>query len=265
MTRDIVDAVTSRAAINLTPGRQALAASQIAARFDDAERVVFGALAAEVEHEARRAVALGRSRVKPTGAYGDEAGDADIAVDATLAVFDSLLSGYERSHGPDTDAGSAARALRTRLLPRGLAAIAQAAYPDELAQIKSLLDDATNADVAEQLERIPGLSAVLTDLDVRAKRLRDALDRKRHEGASYRDVVAATSRAEDRLAELVGGIVFHHRGDAPAAVARRRLLLEPYAAQVNAMRERFRRRLPAGDVDPETGDEVLETLSPSPA
>ena len=140
MTRDIVDAVTSRAAINLTPGRQALAASQIAARFDDAERVVFGALAAEVEHEARRAVALGRSRVKPTGAYGDEAGDADIAVDATLAVFDSLLSGYERSHGPDTDAGSAARALRTRLLPRGLAAIAQAAYPDELAQIKSLLD-----------------------------------------------------------------------------------------------------------------------------
>ena len=262
MTQEIVDAVSARAAIQLTPGRHALVASQIKARFDAKESTVLGALATEVETEARRAVALGRTRLAPVGVYGDEARDADAAVDATLSLFDTLLAGYERAHGPETDTGRAARALRTRLLPRGLAAIAQASYPDELVQVTALLEDAKRPDVVVEVARIPGLGAVLDDLAPRAKRLREALDREARDGASYRDVIAATNRAEARLAELVAGIVFHHRGDAADAVARRRHLLEPYATQVGAMREAYRRRLPSTDVDPETGAEVPVPSAP---
>lgn len=256
MTADIADAVSARAAIQLTPGRHALVASQLRARFDAAEATIFGPLVDELEREARGAVALSRARRDEARTYSEAARDADAAVDATLATVDALLGGYERSHAPDTDVGRAARALRAKLLPRGLVGIVHAAFPDQLAQVTALLEESRAPAVSESMRLVPGLSALLDELAPRAARLREALDREPRGGASYRDVVAATTRAEARLAELVAGISFHHRGDGAAAVERRRFLLEPYATQVNAVRDRFRRRVPPTDVDPETGSEV---------
>lgn len=259
MSIEIEDAVSARSAIQLTPGRHALVASQMLARFDAAEAAVFGALATELASEAKSAVALSRSRRNATGTYSAAARDADAAVDATLATFDALLAGYERAHAPDSELGRVARSLRTRLLPRGLVAIVHASFPDELAQVTALLDEAKTPAIEAQLRLIPGLSALLEELGPRTARLREALDRETRDGASFRDVVAATTRSEARLAELVAGISFHHRGDAPAAVERRRFLLEPYAIQISALRDRYRRRLPAADVDPETGADLDES------
>lgn len=252
-----VDILFLRSTIQLTPGRQKLAASQMLALFDDEERPTFAPAAILAMKAADHAEKLSASRrLEGPKVYGEEARAEDIAADAAASLVYGLLESYARLHPASADLGAAARRLLTAFFPYGLKAVVQARYAEELIQLERILADAQTPELSAAVASIPGLSAGMDALTERTRAYRMALDRQARLGVSFQEARSAADASERRLMELVTTILAHYRGDQEAKMKRRSELLEPYIVLMNDLRERYRRRLPPADLDSETGELV---------
>ncbi len=252
-----VDILFLRDTVQLTPGRQKLAASQILALLNVDEKKVFAAAANEAMGAADRAEKLSATRrLEAPKVYGDQARTEDTAADAAASLVFGMLESYARLHTANSDLGAAARRLLTAFFPHGLKAVVQARYAEELIQLERILADASAPELAAAVKSIPGLSAAMDALAERTRAYRVALDRQARVGVSYQEARSAADASERRLMELVAMILAHYRGDDEGKTKRRSELLEPYIVLMNDLRDRFRRRLPPGDIDSETGELV---------
>ncbi len=249
-----VDVLLMRSSIQLTPGRYKLAASQMLARMSADERRLFGEAAQAVMDAADRAESLAAARQDQTkNVYGEEARAADLAADAVVSLVESTLEGYARVYDVGTPRGDAARALLERFFSKPLKDITQAPYADELIQLERVVRAASEPSLAKAIAAISGLEPLLGELAARTTAYRAALDRQAKSGVRYEDVRASVEACDRRQGELLALVLGHFRGDAPGAVKRRSELVEPYVVLMNDLRERYRRRLPPGEVDGATG------------
>jgi hypothetical protein len=255
-----IDILLLRGSIRLSPGRYQFVAMQIEARLTDEERKVVAGMLRDALASAKEAVRLVRTRQPASKAkYGESATERDVDVDAQLAIIEALLEGTVRAESAESVEGRAARSLIGALLPGGADAITTKAYPEEAALLLSLLEAAKKPEILSDVAMIPGLGAQLEKLGRRTQAFVDALERDAPRGVSYREAKVAEDAAERRLLELISALLVHHRGDGAAAASRRYALLNPYVAQLDAVRARYRRRLPPADVDPQTGAILEET------
>ncbi len=252
-----VDVLFLRDTVQLTPGRQKLAASQILGLLSPDESAIFGEAARAAMSAADHAEKLSATRRSESPrVYGDQARSEDLAADASVSLVFGVLEGYVRLHPPSSNVGAAARRLLDALFPHGLQAVVQARYAEELIQLERIVRDAATPELAALAGSIPGLADALADLGARTTAFRAALDRQARVGVSFQEARSAADAAERRLMELVTMIVAHYRGDDDAAMRRRTELVEPYVVLMRDLRNRYRRRLPPGDIDSTTGELV---------
>ncbi len=252
-----VDILLLRDTVQLTPGRQKLASSQILGLLNVDEKKLFEAAAKEAMSAADHAEKLSATRrLEAPKVYGDQARSEDNAADAAAGLVFGMLESYARLHPGSSDLGAAARRLLSAFFPHGLKAVVQARYAEELIQLERIVADAATPELAAAVTSIPGLSAAMDALAERTRAYRLALDRQARVGVSYQEARSAADASERRLFELVAMILGHYRGDDEANAKRRSELLEPYVVLMNDLRDRFRRRLPPGDIDSETGELV---------
>jgi hypothetical protein len=252
-----VDILLTRNTIRLTPGRQKLAAMQMLERMRADERAIFAIAAGEAIEAADRAESLSAARrLEAPKVYGDEARDEDTAADASASIVFGILEGYMRRYPASSDLGAASRRLLEALFPHGKQAVTQARYAEEVIQLERIVTDAKKPELAADVRSIPGLEAAVEDLGVTTRAYRAALSQDAREGVSYKQAQAAVDEGDRRVVELVAMVLTHYRGDAIENMKRRTELVTPYLVTMNDLRERYRRRLPPGEVDSATGDLV---------
>lgn len=237
-----------------TPGRAHLVLTQINKRLRDDER----AAVSEVLEEALEASALavdlaGARRAQGSATYGEASRELDRRVDIATGVVYRTLRGQQQLHEGEA-AGDKAGALLDALFPRGLAAVTNLPYPDQLGALQRLLRKAKESPHAEQVASIVGLGDTLDELAKRTDAFRGALDKDVRDQVSYREVQAATREADVKLRYVVMLLMVLHRANDDDSALRRATLLEPYTRQMEDMRRRRSRSVPVGDVDPATGD-----------
>lgn len=255
-----IDATYFNRALITTPGRAHLILSQIEKRLRDDER----AAVLDVLEEAKEAAALavdlaGARRAQGRATYGEASRELDRQVDIATGAVYQTLSVQQRLH-EGTQAGDDAQALLDTFFPRGLSAVSNASYPDQLGAIERLLRKAQEPELADKIGAVAGLGDMLGELTKRADGFRDALDRDARDEVSFREVRTAAQTADIKLRYLVMMIMVLYRGNDDDAALRRATLLEPYTRQTESMRQRRSRNVPLGDVDPATGDLVEEAL-----
>ncbi len=257
----VESALYLRDSIRLTPGRIEWCARSIAKRLRPDEASVLGPIAAAAEEAGRRAYWLyvGRENAKKA-LFSEVAKTKNAELDhATSGVF-NLLALLARIHAAGTEVGAAVRRLQAAFFPHSLKPLTSGAYPDELSGVRRIVALAKGERAAD-VATTPGLREILAILEARADEFESVLERETSAAPSFAEAEAAAAEAERRMVDLVTAIHFHYRGDEEAAVARRSELLEPYAVQQESLRQRYRRRLPPVDVDPETGEEPADGAS----
>ncbi len=247
------DGLYPRETIRMTPGRVAYCAAAMARRFTAEEAAALARFVREAEAAGRSALALAASREdRKRPLYGKLAKEKDTSLDAVASAIDGQVAGLARVYGEGHDTGDRARRVRAGFFPRGLHAVTNIGYADEIGEVGRILGLA-KGELADDVRAL-GLGTLVALLEERAAELGAVLDREARTAPTHDEAVAAALVAERRMGELVMAILVHHAGDEPAASRRRAELLEPYELQQESMRQRFRRRVAVGEVDPDTGE-----------
>jgi hypothetical protein len=252
---ETLDSNFVRRTIQLTPGRNLWASRRVDARLNAAERAALGRFTSEAVAAAEQAVRLfGARRKKATKLYGDAARAKDEALDAVVSGIHGHLTSLGRIYGSDTEAGERVERLLGAFFPGGLAAVTNIAYVDELAQCERIQKLAAEDAHVTDVRALPALPGLLALLEERAADLARELEREASDAPTYRDARAAADVAERRMTELLMAVFTLYPGDAPGPARRRTELLDPYLVQLESMRERYRRRMPPAEIDPDTGE-----------
>jgi hypothetical protein len=257
-----MDALYPRHNIRLTAGRNAWVCRSIEKQLTTQERAELGPLLRDADEAATAAVrSLALRKRAKANIYGPAAKEADRALDAVLGAIYGQLQSLGRVYESSGEEGARVARIAAVLFPAPLEDVANAAYPDELAEAQRILAASKEAAVAADVAEVPGLGALVTMLEARTARFAEALEREKIEAPSYASAQAEVEAAERRMAEVVMAVLVRYRGDGAEAAARRAELLEPYARQQDDMRQRFRRRLPPGELDAATGELIEEDAS----
>ncbi len=252
---DVVDALFQRDTIRLPPGRVEFCSHAISNRLRPDERATLGPVAKEAEDAGHRGYDLFITRENAKNAiFSEDAQSTNTALDhASSGVF-NYLDLLARMFAAGTERGDRARRLLASLFPRSLKPVTSASYPEERSAVRRILEVAKGERAAD-VAAVAGLPELLAELEARFVDFEAALERDKPSAPSYVEAEAAAAEADRRMMDLVHAIQFVYRGDSPEAAARRTELLAPYVDQQQAMRQRYRRKLPPVDVDPTTGEE----------
>jgi hypothetical protein len=198
-----------------------------------------------------------------TAYFSEIARAKDRELDDASSGVSQILDVHARLHPAGTELGDRARRLSALFFPLDLKTVTNASFAEELAATRRIVERAN--DEAAEVAKVPGLTSVIAILDERSREFEAVLEREKPSAPSYAEAAVVGAEAERRMAELVLGVLFVHRGDAPEAAKRRAELLEPYVIQQESLRDLYRRRLTPADVDPETGEELPgAAASPEP-
>lgn len=175
----------------------------------------------------------------------------DLLADRTLvAIRDGAQS--EIDAGGDDDLGKRAQQLLVDCFPRGVQAVTQATFVDELSAIQGILGllQGKHKETVKDL----GLSRYATRLSKIGKDYDVALKATPEKGVDYSQVRAARQRSHEFLLEVVAMIIGRYPLTTDKHVATRQHLLAPILAQNEAIAVYLRSRRTIEDVDPETGE-----------
>jgi hypothetical protein len=223
---------------------------------------------AAVEHDTRVLAMEARAEATNRNRYGAEAPVLDRRVDSTAIGVEAHLEAQERVYGASSQRGIDAALLRKKLFPQGAGAIARLPYVPEHERINTLLARAREPELAAVVERIPELSAMLTELETVNTEYGNALGAYDRDRPVSEELLAAQARGQELLSEVAAMIVARY-ALLPDRRAEREALLEPILRQNEEIRLARQRRRKPRDIDPDTGVELpdpdLPSVEPVPA
>ncbi len=186
-----------------------------------------------------------------------KAREIDIQLDRIISAMFGALSSRLAALDPSSELAGKIRALIDTYYPEGVAGITEAEYDDALAIIEEMNEDfATYSE--EQLKEL-SIEYHVAELARLAPLFQVELN-KTGGGFRFKTLYEARLEGHERLCELIGGILFFTRDRNNAAhVANRAALLAPIlAADERVKARRKRKNGPDVEVDPNTGEELLD-------
>lgn len=185
--------------------------------------------------------------------HGEGAPEKDAVVDRTLTSFHGLALSIADLLPPDHPKGIAARSIVDDGFPRGVAPITRLSYVEEVEAVMGLIERFTKGDLKAAIQALD-FGPFVERLGVVAESLAQELGKPEPDNTpTWDEVRAARATMHTQLTRLIAVICgsYPHESDD----ATRSELLGPIAAQQEQLRARYRARLGALDVDPQTGQE----------
>jgi hypothetical protein len=210
-----------------------------------------------VEHDTRVLAMEARAEDTHRSRYGAEAPVIDRRVDSMTMGTEAHLEAQERVYGASSQRGIDAAFLRRKLFPQGAGAITRLPYVLQHERINTLIERAREPEITAVVERIPELSAMLTELDTVNREYGTALGAYDRDRPTSEELLAAQVRGQELLAEVVAMVVARY-ALLPEQRAEREALLEPILRQHEEIRLARQRRRRPRDIDPDTGIELPE-------
>jgi hypothetical protein len=194
------------------------------------------------------------------GQYSPEATAMDVVVDRCLNGIYLYLESQVRVYIDEPPGESAALITRT-LFPGKVGEITSLPYPEEHTHINTLLQRTRSAELADHVRSLPELPALLDRLAKRNKEYGEAL-RSSDDAPSHEEIRKAHDQVQERVVETMNLIHGLYALRWPEKTAERDHLLEPIEKQNTAVGISRRRRRTPTDVDPKTGDELVDPDNP---
>lgn len=203
-----------------------------------------------------------RSATEPKG--NPKVAEIDVRLDRQLVSLRDLVQAQIDGAVDDADGDTAAegRKVLGDLFPKGVTAITQAPWVEELALVDGLLDVAEKTHAAF-LKGI-GAGAIVKRIRKTNEEYRGALSKGPSAAIEAKDVRAARAKNQQYLCEVVALIVGKFPFSTKAHVDARTQLLGPILAQGEAIAAYIRARRSVEDVNPETGDLDPTGTTPAP-
>jgi hypothetical protein len=185
----------------------------------------------------------------------------DVKVDRALVALRDAAQAHVTAADDDAEVAARASKLLLAIFPRGVQAVTQATFVEELSLVDGILAEikANHADTVKHL----GLSLFVTRLAKLNDEYRVAQQAPAAAGTDFSAVRASRQRGQELLLEVTAMVLGQYPLQSAAHVAARQALLGPILSQNEAIGVYLRGRRTPDDVNPETGEPV-PTVTPAP-
>ncbi|RAL20620.1 hypothetical protein DL240_16445 [Lujinxingia litoralis] len=210
------------------------------------------------EHTLALELSWSTARANVTKARG-QAALIDNQIDAQLSALEgSIKAQMVGDEGaPEVEM---ARELHRTFFGQGVAAITQQAFEVQEGQIDAMLVRLDER-FSQHVDAL-GLGRAVERLRRLTGEFKAELDRDRDPGVSFDQVRAARHQLHEVTCSVLIGILYHlDAGDASSAALRARIL-EPLLDQQERVAQAYSRHRSPTDVNPETGEEIVEGAEP---
>jgi hypothetical protein len=193
-------------------------------------------------------------------APGEPAVDADL--DRALSALSETTNAKLVAFGLKSDVGQAALRLRQRVFPMGVQAITALTYVEEHETVSTILGLlGPGGELADQVKtlRVEDLVEQIGEVNQRYGKL---LSTGNVRDVTYDKIRKAQAEGQRNLLRVVAWILGHYQDDDRDLEARL-TLLGPIVREQEAIRVHRRNRRRPTDVDPETGEEIVDPTNPA--
>lgn len=191
------------------------------------------------------------SNDKSASQYAPEAKQIDIVMDVALGALRDSLEADARDAAPGDALGEAAAKLLQTLFPKGLAAVTNAPFVEQLAEVQRIIACLQSAEWTSVVNDL-GLGRRLARLVELEKRYAAAIGLAT-KNISFADVKDARTQGQQLMLQAVAMILGLYPSGSDADTAARAKLLGPVLRQNELIRAYMRSRRSVEDVDPDTG------------
>ena len=184
------------------------------------------------------------------------ASEYDREIDAIWAGMQGIAQGHQVLEGA---VAQQATDLLKQVFPDGLAGLVNQPFEAQLAEMDILLErfDAPTGDLAGHINTL-GLRRLVDMLRVLVPKFRAELEADAAAKVTYEQVKSARLDCLDRFASVVFMVLNTYATDSAQDVERRAACLAEYHRQNASVVEAYRRQSRVPDVDPETGEPLVE-------
>lgn len=183
----------------------------------------------------------------------------DQKIDAIWAGIHAVAQG--QTIGEDAVAQKATEFLK-EVFPAGLAGLVNLTFEAQLADMDMLLERfvAPTGDLAKHVDAL-GVRRHVDQLDTLVPKFRAELEKENADEVTYEDVKNFQLDSLDVFAAAVFAVLSTYDTDSARAAERRGVCLAEYHRQNAIIAEAYRRQNRVPDVDPDTGEPVVESES----
>jgi hypothetical protein len=181
----------------------------------------------------------------------------DVLVDrALVSIRDTAQAQADGAEDDDEDDDEIAKkveTLLTAIFPKGVQAVTQLTFVDELAAVDGILAALKGKKLAPIVADL-GLTRQVKRLTKLNAKYRTAQETPAASATSFGDVRGARAQGQEHLLQAVAMILGKYPQSTPEHIAARTSLLGPILKQNDAIRLYLRSRRAVQDVNPETGE-----------
>ena len=249
-------------------GRHVFALEQVAERVAGCQGLSQGqkdALGAQIE----RALKLGRGALAAELAYNQhkegvsQARGEAVVIDRELdqMIVDMRDFVRIRSRSAQAEVAEAAARIEQKMFRQGVVEVTHLKFEDQLG-VMMAMDTELEGPLRDDVRRV-GLDADVARFRARVADFEGELRRQKAEHTTWDEVVAHREELHEAtcLAVVMTLASFVDLEDSEA-IAAREFILGPLREQQSRVLEAQRRHTPVGDIDPSTGEEVVEPAAP---
>lgn len=198
------------------------------------------------------------ARANATTARG-QATLIDNQIDVQLSALESGIKSQMVGDDGEPEV-EMARELHRTFFGEGVAAITQQAFEVQEGLIDAMLASLDQR-FAKHVEAL-GLGRGVERLRRLTGEFKAELDRDRKPGVTYDQVQAARHQLHDATCRVLIGVLYHLEAGEASALAQRAHILEPLLDQQERVAQAYSRHRSPTDVNPETGEELVEGGEP---
>jgi hypothetical protein len=188
--------------------------------------------------------------------FSPETVKLDQQLDRMVTGLDGYLDSQIRLYGEDSEEGQAAIEIRHTALPDGPAAITQLGFDQESEAVKALIVRLGQPDLQAPIALLPELAKHIEQVHVHHAKYAKALDKDVKVGPSREEIRQRQADGQELLAQSKVLILANYIATKDSDATRE--LLAPIERQSEAIRSARRRRRRPTDVDPTTGEDLIE-------
>ncbi len=194
---------------------------------------------------------------KSASQYAPEAKQIDIVMDVALGALRDSVEADARDAAAGDVLGEAATKLLHVLFPQGLAAVTNAPFVDQLAEVQRIIASLQSPEWSSTANDL-GLGRRITRLVDLEKRYASAIALAT-KNITFAEVKDARTKGQQLMLQAVAMILGLYPSDSDTDTAARAKLLGPVLRQNELIRAYLRSRRSVEDIDPDTG-----TVVPTP-
>jgi len=186
----------------------------------------------------------------------------DAVVDRTLSALDETTKARLVAFGPQSEVGKAALRVQKRIFPMGVQAITSLTYVEEHESVSTILGLLNpGGELAEDAKTLK-VDDLVEQLGEVNQRYGQVIGKGDANDVTHDVIRKAQAEGQRNLLKVVAWILGHYQDD-EKDLETRLALLDPIVRENEAIRLHRRNRRRPTDVDPETGEEIIDPTNPA--